>query len=252
MAGNSREPGRSVLSRALKVLDTFDQQHREQSLTAIAQRCGESLPTVHRIVKELEGWGALTRRPSGEYRIGRRLWSLGMLAAVQVELREIALPFMQDIFVATRQTVHLAVREQDQALYVERIRGAQSVPIKSTTGSRMPLHATGVGKVLLAYAPHLLPGLNLTQHTPFTITNPTRLLEEVTRVREQGHAVTHDELTLGAFSAAVPVMNEAGACVAALGVVLPREQAPLEPLVSALKVAAAGISRQLRAGQAGR
>ena len=76
-----------------------------------------------------------------------------LLAPVQGELREVAAPFLQDLYAATGDTVHLAVREGNRALYVERLSGKASVPVVSQVGGRLPLHTTGVGKVLLAHAP---------------------------------------------------------------------------------------------------
>ena len=77
----------------------------------------------------------------------------GLLAPVQTGLRQVASPFLNDIHAATLATVHLAVRERAQVLYVERLSGRTSVPVVSRVGSRLPMHSTGVGKVLLAHAP---------------------------------------------------------------------------------------------------
>ena len=85
--------------------------------------------------------------------MGRRLWDVGLLAPVQAGLVESASPYLHDLYAATRATVHLAVREGVAVLYLDRLRGNTSVPVVSTVGSRLPLHATGVGKVLLAHAP---------------------------------------------------------------------------------------------------
>ena len=153
MAGGAAEAGRSVTSRALAVLDAFDSATPRLSLSEIAARTGLPLTTAHRLLGELAAWGALSRRPDGRYEVGRRLWELGLLAPVQLELRQVAAPFLLDVHTATRDTVHLAVREDLSALYVERISGRESVPVVSQVGSRLPLHATGVGKVLLAWAP---------------------------------------------------------------------------------------------------
>src|SRR3954466_3726299 len=153
MAGRSSTPGRSVTSRALAVLDAFDTRAPRLSLSAIPERSGMPLTTAHRLLAELTAWGALTRRADGRYEIGRKLWGLGLLAPVQLELRQVAAPFLLDVHTATRETVHLAVREDLHALYVERISGRESVPVVSQVGTRLPLHATGVGKVLLAWAP---------------------------------------------------------------------------------------------------
>src|SRR5215213_4978647 len=153
LAGRSSAPGRSVTSRALGILDAFDSTAPRLSLSEIAERSGTPLTTAHRLLGELVDWGALIRRSDGRYEIGRKLWDLGLLAPVQMELRQVAAPFLQDLHTTIRDTVHLAVREGLSALYVDRISGRDSVPVVSQIGTRLPLHATGVGKVLLAAAP---------------------------------------------------------------------------------------------------
>jgi len=153
MAGRGRDPGRSVTSRVLAVLSAFDDSHPRLRLSEVARRSGLPVSTVSRLLAELVRGEALARRPDGSYEVGQRLWQLGLLAPVNQELREVALPFIHDIQTATGDVVHIAVREGIAALYVERVAGRGSVPVVSRMGSRLPLHATGVGKVLLAEAP---------------------------------------------------------------------------------------------------
>ncbi|PWJ54405.1 transcriptional regulator, IclR family [Quadrisphaera granulorum] len=247
MAGNTGTAGRSVTSRALSLLAAFDEDHRRLALTVLAERAGMPLPTAHRLVSDLVEFGALTRTPSGDYVVGRRLWDIGLLAPVQSGLREVASPHLQDLYGVTRATVHLAVRDGARALYVDRLRGHASLPIVSTVGSRLPLHATGVGKVLLAHAPAAVQEevfRELPRLTPFTITAPGSLRRQLTLVLRDGFATTAEELGLGACSVAVPVVQR-DQVVAALGVVVPSLTRDRPRLVAALQVAAQGISRSL-------
>ncbi|MGY1633001.1 IclR family transcriptional regulator [Geodermatophilus sp. SYSU D01186] len=251
MAGGSTTPGRSVTSRALAVLDAFDSSAPRLSLSEIAERSGTPLSTTHRLIGELTEWGALARRDDGRYEIGRKLWDLGLLAPVQLELRQVAAPFLLDVHTATRDTVHLAVREGRSALYVERISGRESVPVVSQVGSRLPLHATGVGKVLLASAPDDVVEAVLrrpARATRHTVVDPARLRRELGEVRRRGYARTAEEMSLGTLSVAVPVRAERSGdpvVVAALGVVAPSHRRDLTRLVPVLEVAARGIGRQL-------
>jgi len=255
VAGGAAATGRSVTSRALGVLDAFDSLHPRLTLSEIAERSGTPLTTTHRLLAELVAWGALSRRPDGRYEIGRKLWDLGLLAPVQLELRQVAAPFLLDVHTATRDTVHLAVREGRSALYVERISGRESVPVVSQVGSRLPLHATGVGKVLLANAPDdVVEGVlrSLTRETRHTVVDPARLRRELGEVRRRGYARTAEEMSLGTLSVAVPVSAErAGTpvAVAALGVVASSHRRDLARLVPVLEVAARGIGRELSRGQ---
>jgi DNA-binding IclR family transcriptional regulator len=252
MAGNTSTPGATVVSRSLALLFAFDDGHRRLSLTELAQRAGLPLATAHRLAGELVAGGALVRRKDGRYVVGRRLWDIGLLAPVQSGLREIASPFLNDIHAATLATVHLAIRDRTQVLYVERLSGRASVPVVSTVGSRLPMHATGVGKVLLAHAPDDVREkvlADLVRVTPHTITQPDRLRRQLERVRQEGYAITAEEMTLGACSIAVPVCasrgDDADLVVAALGVVVPSLRRDRTRLLTALQVGAQGIGRSL-------
>lgn len=248
MAGNTSRPGSTVAARTLALLGAFGARHRTLTLTEMARRADLPVPTAHRLISELEEWGALARLSSGQYVVGSRIWDLGLLAPIQTDLREVASPFLHDLYGATLLTVQLAVRDGIEALYLDRLAGHASIPVVSRSGSRLPLHATGVGKALLAYAPddvqqHVMS--HLARVTPHTIVHAGVLRGQLARVRRDGYATTSEEMTLGACSAAVPVFHQ-GSVVAALGVVTPTLKRERLRLVTALQVAAQGISRSLR------
>jgi DNA-binding IclR family transcriptional regulator len=248
MAGNTAQVGRSVTGRVLAILDAFNARHRELRLSEIARRAELTLPTAHRLVAELTAGGVLARTAQGSYVVGHKVWDLGLLTPVQSGLREVASPFLHDIYGATLATVHLAVRDELQVLYLDRLSGSSSVPIVSTIGSRLPMHATGVGKVLLAYAAEDVQRAvlaNLERITPYTITQPGRLRQELARARQDGFAQTSEEMSLGACSVAVPIRGADSDVVAALGVVVARLGRDRPRLVAALQVAAQGIHRTL-------
>jgi DNA-binding IclR family transcriptional regulator len=251
MAGHTTTPGRSVTSRALGILDAFHSGAPRLTLTEIAERSGTPLATTHRLLSELTDWGALNRRSDGRYEVGRKLWDLGLLAPVQLELRQVAAPFLHDLHTTIRDTVQLAVRDGLSALYVDRISGRESVPVVSQVGTRLPLHATGVGKVLLAAAPDEVVDealRSLRRQTPHTVVEPGRMRRELAEVRRRRYARTCEEMTLGAASLAVPVMAQSlpgTVVVAALGIVVPPRRRDLPRLVPVLEVAARGIGREL-------
>ncbi|MET7400007.1 IclR family transcriptional regulator [Dactylosporangium sp. NPDC005572] len=248
MAGRVSTPGASVVSRAFALLGAFDDRHRSLTLSELSRRAGLPLATTHRLVAELVGLGALARREPGHYVVGRRIWSTGLLAPVQTGLRELASPFLHDIFAATRATVHLAVREGTEVLYLDRLGGSESVPIVSRVGGRLPLHCTGVGKVLLAHAPHEVVAEvlgSLRRVTPYTVVRADLLAAQLERVRRDGYATTADEMTIGASSVAVPVLRGGTDVVAALGIVVAELRRDRQQLVAALRVATQGIGRVL-------
>jgi DNA-binding IclR family transcriptional regulator len=144
--------------------------------------------------------------------------------------------------------VHLAIRDDDKALYLDRVSGHASVPVVSQMGSRLPLHCTGVGKVLLAHAPQEVQErvlANLTRVTPYTITQPGRMREQLDAIRRDGFALTLEEMSLGACSVAVPVRAADGTVAGGLGIVVPRLSGDRPRELQALQVAAQGIGRTI-------
>ncbi|SDX90837.1 transcriptional regulator, IclR family [Micromonospora pattaloongensis] len=242
--------GETVTSRALRVLATFSAQRRELTLSDLARLTGLPLTTTHRLVGELATWGALERDEQGLYRIGLRLWEIAALAPRSVGLREAALPFLEDLYEATHENVHLAVRDGDEALYVERISGRHAVSVVSRVGGRLPLHATGVGLVLLAYADvevqeRVMAG-PLRRFTDRTVTSPPELRRLLAEVRRTRTAISPGYLENNALSVAAPVWGPAGDVVAALSIVVPISRAP-GPFLPAVTAAARGVSRALGA-----
>jgi len=249
VAGNTSTPGASVVARALSLLFAFDERHRQLTLTELSRRADLPPPTVHRLVGELVAGGVLVKQPDGRYVVGRRLWRVGLLAPAATRLREVSAPFLNDLHAATRATVHLAVREGVEVLYLELLSGRASVPVVSQVGTRLPLHCTGVGKVLLAHAPEEVVTEALdrpTRLTPYTVTQPGRLRTQLEAVRRNGYATTVEEMTLGACSVAVPIrVGAEGPVIAAVGVVVPGLKRDRARLVTGLHVAAHGIGRSL-------
>jgi DNA-binding IclR family transcriptional regulator len=251
MSGNTSEPGRSVLSRALAVLGCFTDERPEQTLGMIVAATGLASATAYRLVAELVAWGALERPGRGRYRIGTRLWQLGSLAPVARDLRDTALPFLQDLAAVTGQLVHLVVLEGDKALFVERLPGHAEVQVRSRVGRLMPLHASGPGKVLLAHGPpELLEAVlahGLERAASGTITEPDRLVRALADIRATGYCLSRDEMTDGAASVAAPIAGPAGEVVAGLSVVVPSSTDNLQPLVPPVRLTAAAVSRALGA-----
>ncbi|MCX5426064.1 IclR family transcriptional regulator [Streptomyces sp. NBC_00078] len=244
------QPGRSVSSRLLEVLFAFRPGRSRLSLAGLTRATGLPHATVRRLALELVEAGALDRAPDGNFSIGIRMWQLGTLAPLSVPLRTAVLPFMDDLHTALRQHVQLAVLEGTEAVLVERISAAGAVDLISRVGGRLPLHSSGVGKVLLAHAG---PGLQdqviaqgLTAHTPRTITDPVRLRHALDECRRTGVAMVREEMTLGTDSVATRVIDADGHVVAALSVIVSTGSVGLHTVRPA--VIAAGLAGSRRLG----
>lgn len=241
---------RSVALRAIAVLGAFDTDHRCLNLSQLSRRSGLPLATVHRLAADLVVGRLLVRREDGRYEIGARLWRLGMLAPAN-DLRELALPHLQDLVTATGHTVHMAVMDGARALVIERLAGTKTIPTRHSPGGYLPLHCTTVGKALLAYAPDSVVDEvmgDLRRHTPYTVTDPQALQRQLDAIRRTGLARSAQEHRLGVSGVAVPVTGHDGV-VAAIGLLAPLTSPRLPGALPHLRTAAASVSADfLRSG----
>ncbi len=247
----NRVDSRSVTARGFAVLETFTPAWPTLTLSDIARRAALPLTTAHRLVGELCVSGALERDGDGSYRIGLRLWEIASLAPRGAPLREAALPFLEDLYEVTHENVQLGVREGHEVVYIERIAGRRAVGVLTRVGGRFPLHASGIGVVLLAHAPdtvqrQVLDG-PLQRFTDYTITDPERLRRMLSQIRRDGVAVSDRQVTDDAVSVAAPIVDGAGEVIAALSIVSKADGTEAARLVPAVRAAALGTSRALRA-----
>lgn len=239
----------SVVSRAFALLTSFEPGDTELSLAELGRRAGVPKPTVHRLVVELSQWQIVERTPRG-VRLGMRLFELGQLASHQRGLREAALPFLGDLYEATHETVHLAVLEGIEVVYLEKLPARGSPPLPSRLGGRMPAHCTGLGKALLAYSPlevlQAVVANGLPRRTPHTIVMPGLLQREIETVRASGLAFEHEESTRGVVCVASPVLGADGQAVAAISIAGRATSLDTARVGPAVRTAALSLSRQLR------
>ncbi len=238
-----------MLSRAFAILGSFADGHAEQTHGMIMRATGLPPATIHRLLAELVERGAIERTARGRYRIGLQLWKLGAQAPQSRQLRDAALPFLQDLFEVTHEVVHLVVLDGDRALYIEKLEARPGVAVQSQVGRRLPLYATGPGKVLLAHAPPALLGAvisgGLHRQASGTITDPDRLRQALADIRKNGYCLSRNEMTDGAASVAAPLHDAAHRVIASISVVVPNSTPSLTPLIPAVRMAALGASRAL-------
>jgi DNA-binding IclR family transcriptional regulator len=238
----------ALLERAMEILGCFDEKHSALTLTQLAQLTKLPMSTCHRIVGTLEDGGFLSKGSDRKFRVGTKLWTIAQHAPLSERLRESALPTLARLYEETGENVTLAVLDRGQALYVDRLVGERSIPTISRAGGHLPLHTTGVGKVLLAYQPEKAIEQYLSRPlpkpTPQSITNPDALRKDLAEVRKNGYSITRQEMTRGSGSIAVPIMRN-GRCVAAVGVIVHLNRLDINRLVSTLTDAAASIAAEL-------
>lgn len=235
-----------LLQRSFDILEAFRPHDVSVPPAQLARRAGLSKATGHRIIQEMLTLGVLEKTQSG-VRLGMRMFEIGQLVPLQRNLRRAALPFMSDLREATDATVHLAVLDGTDVVYVEIMQRADNLP--SRVGGRFAAHGSGVGKAMLAYSPRYVVDRvlerPLRQLTPHTITDPDQLRSELDAVRRTGVAYDRQEATLGLVCAAAPVLSLDGAVLGGLSV--SHHVGSLNPqrVAPAVHTAALGLGRAL-------
>lgn len=210
--------------KAIAILRTFDREHPLLSIGEISARVGMPKSSVHRLVATLEKAGLLGRDvSSGKYRLGLGLVQLASTALESIDLRRSARPVIERLAAEVRDTVHLAVLDEGDVVYIDKIDSPARIQMISRVGGRAPAHCTGVGKVLLAYLPNdevrrIATSKGLPAFTPATITNVEELLAHLATIRQRGYAIDQGEHEAMIRCVAAPVRDNQDRVVAAVSV----------------------------------
>lgn len=211
----------SVVQRASRILSSFDADHLTLTLAELTRRCGLPRSTTHRIAEELTELGWLDRTAAG-YQLGMRMFELGELVPRQRNLSQVALPYMEALRTATGASVHLAILDGTEVVYLQVLASKQAPAMNSRRGGRLPAHATGVGKAILAFArPEVVQKVidtGLPRLTPRTIATPGQLKRELATIRSSRISYDREESNPGVLCAAAPIFGPDDTVVGAMSV----------------------------------
>lgn len=221
----------TAVARALGILENVDGGVRGTGITELSRRLGLGKSTVHRLCATLEHHGYLVRDPgTGRYRLSLRVFQIGSHALDALDLPARAMPALEALGAATEETVHLAVLDGAEVIFIGKVESPRPLRLYSQVGRRCPAHCTAVGKVLLANAGSaqraLVAARPLKRYTPKTITSAPALERELDEVRRRGYAVDEEEFEDGIRCIAAPVRDYRGRVVAALSVSVPAGRLP--------------------------
>jgi IclR family acetate operon transcriptional repressor len=215
------------LVKALNILAVLAEEEPPYTLTQLSRQLQLHVSTVHRLLVNLVRHGFVEEDPvSGGYQLSYRVLRMGLRVLDRLDFRRVAQPLLRDLNLRTKETVHLAILQDGRAISIEKFDSPQPVGLDARLGGVMPLHCTGVGKVLLAFQSEdllnqIVQSPGLTRRTARTITNPAQLRKELEMIRQQGYAVDQEEAVDGLRCVAGPVINHAGQIVAAFSVAGP-------------------------------
>lgn len=213
-----------LLSRLFDVIECLSQHKRGRGVTQIAKDTGLNKSTVYRILSALVERGyAVKDEETQKYRLSMKFVQLSSLMLGEVELRTESYPYMKELAMQTHQSVHLAVLQKSNALYIEKVNAYNNIRLYSQIGQYMPLHSTGVGKVLTAWLPQdkleeTLHGVIFDKIMPNTIDNAADFLRVLGETRARGYAMDDLENEQGVRCVAAPIRDYTGQVMAAVSV----------------------------------
>src|SRR4051794_9700553 len=228
--------GAQVVDRVVDILETFATIGPELGVSDVSRALGLKKATAHRLLASLPRRGLVAQDPvTRRYRLGMKLWELGSLATSQLDWVDRVKPFLQHLTDVTGETSHLAVLNDGQVLYVDKVESTRSLRMPSQVGKRLPVHCTGVGKALVAFLPEeVLKGVlarrGMPRMTAHTVTDRDTFLRQLGEVRERGYAVDNEEIDEGLTCIAAVVRDHTSHVVAAISIAGPTSRLRPETL----------------------
>jgi IclR family transcriptional regulator, KDG regulon repressor len=243
-----------VIDRAAQILDSFGFDHQELSVSEIGVKTGLHRSTAHRILMALEYNDLIKQNlDTGKYHLGIKLFKLGHQAVSQLNLREICRPFLTRIMNETHETVHLAVSDDDQVLYLDKVEGPHALRMPSRVGRHIPTYCTSLGKAMLSClddheVKNIFRDRILRPYTANTVKTLDRLLTDLRVIRRRGYSVDNEEIEIGLRCVGAPIRDYTGAMVGAISTAAPSARLSAQKIPGLGKfvmAVAAEISEQL-------
>lgn len=242
------------LELGLNVLEVFGAQSAETlNLSEIARRIGVSRSSAFRLVHTLQRLGYLDREPEGkEYRLGSRVMALGYTFLASKDVAELARPVLERLRAETRCSTHLGILEGSEVIYIARYAAHQPVSATIAVGTRLPAHATTMGRMILAYkSPAYVREhfgarrlATFTERTPATVEALDKLLAGD---RRRGYVLSHSNFEVGIASIAAPLFDATGEAVAAINVSIPENAIDRSAFDRSVRDAVCAAARKISA-----
>ena len=250
--GKRRRDSVQSVDRALALVDVLARSAGSLQLTELAQQTQLNVSTGHHLLATLVKWGYVARTAGRRYALGARGLHLAQAFLKQVDLPRRALPHLDRISEATGETVHLAVLQGEAVGTLLKREGRHAVRVDTgAVGSADAVHATALGKAMLAWLPEheirrILATTGMAAFTPNTFTSVDIFLEELRLVRRHGHSVDREEYQPGVTCVGAAIRNHLGAVVGAISASAPTSRASDSHLAQ-MRESVMGAARALSA-----
>ena len=225
------------VANAARLLQSFTMDIPERGISELAKCLGLAKSTVHRLASTLVKTGLLEQNTQTfKYRLGLEVFKLGACVASQMDVSTQSVPYLKQLMEKTEETVHLAILDQKEVLYINKIESRQTFRMYSRLGRRAPLDCTGVGKVLLAFQSaekieQIIAG-GLTPYTDHTLTDTDELRRHLEEIRMLGYAIDDEEIEMGLRCIAAPIRDHSSNVIASISIAGPTQRITKKRLIS--------------------
>ena len=231
-----------TIERVSLILEILGKHNQGTSVKELSSKVELPKGTTHRLLSSLAYFDFVSQDElTKKYHLGFKLVELGNLLINQLDFRNEARPIMLELAEKTRETIHLVIMDQNEALYIDKVALNQiGLQMVSRVGLRIPVHCSSVGKILSAYLPedelnHIIKNSGLSKRTPNTITKVSQFKKHLESVKTQGYAVDNEENEEGIRCVAAPIRNERGEVIAAMSISGPSIRLTLKSIHDSLK-----------------
>ncbi|OJX38303.1 MAG: hypothetical protein BGO78_09860 [Chloroflexi bacterium 44-23] len=251
---NSNRKVIASVQNALRILNLFENGVHELGNSEIAKRLNMDPGTVAGLIFTLKINKYLDQNPDNrKYRLGLKIAERAAVLLNQMDIRKTAAPFLEDLRDWSGESVNLAIRDNHEVVYIERMFGNHALGIRSEVGKRAPIHSTALGKAIIANfsaeeLKSVLENYNFCALTPYTETDRGKFVQRLELIRTRGFAIDEQENELGGRCVGAPIFGHLGQPVAAISLSIPLHRFPeerIEEIGNRVKVAAMDISQAL-------
>ena len=219
-----------VIDRMMSLVNVLAAHQEPQGLKQLATQTGLHSSSAYRILGVMVGKGLVERMDSGQYQLGIKWLEVGNLVKARINVRQVAISYMQELHDKLGETVNLVVRQGDEIVYIERVSGGKAMmKVVQLIGARAPLHITAAGKIFMTEdGPNAAESFSrrtgLPVYTPNTITSAARLQAVVDEAQRKGYAYDNEEAEKSVSCVSAGIRDSTNKLVAALSVSAPSER----------------------------
>ena len=247
METTSKNLNQSII-KAFTLLDAFTTDKKEWGVRELATKSGYNKSTTHRLLSTLVSLNAVQQNENEKYSLGSKLFELGNRVSLYQSLINATKIAIRDIAINIQETVLFGVIKDNQVFYINKAESIQGLKISTSTGSYQPLHATAIGKVLLAFSSeikreNILKSINFNSYTKNTISSKKQLSTALNKTKKQGYALDLEEFELGLICVAIPIFNNQNKLIGSISASGPSSRFELKKVQNYISILNDGASK---------